>query len=291
MYHKFKVLCLVVFSMVTMILLFIICIGCSNYFRSINYKIIANILTVLLPVITFIYVRYFNIKFHSLYPNSYGFNATGFLGKIAFGIGFSILITLFILVIASNFFAISFTIMPLKWENTIPMMKLLMSTLSIALWEEFFFRGLIFNTLIRNKFGFHTSALISAFLFSIIHFSSFEMQFIDILWFLGIIFIGYILAFIYTITNSIWTVVSFHFMWNLIARLLDEKLNNVGIITIHNFNDVAQSINMIIVITLGIISLILISISKKKVLSHKIEIYINQVANYCSHKNHIGKYL
>lgn len=100
--------------------------------------------------------------------------------------------------------------------------------LSIGIFEEFLFRGLILNTLLykipdhsfRNKI---TAVVISSVLFGIIHFANLfsypELINYTIAQVFYALFIGVFLGVLYLRTKNIWIVVFYHFLYDLASEL------------------------------------------------------------------------
>mgnify|MGYP006275362577 FL=1 len=83
--------------------------------------------------------------------------------------------------------------------------------IAAPLGEEFFFRGMVYNYF-KEKFGFKTGIILSASLFSLLHFH---------LWALPGIFLGGIaLAYLYEKSDSIITSILAHMTWNGIVTLI-----------------------------------------------------------------------
>jgi membrane protease YdiL (CAAX protease family) len=183
------------------------------------------------------------------------------------------------LIIATAFFNIPIEFVGLKNGFAKPLFVLIMSVALVGIWEELYFRGLVYNTFLKNNFGFHLSAFVSSILFSVIHWSSFNMYETSWLWYIGIIFIGYILAFIYTITNSIWSVASFHFIWNFMVRLLDNQENEIGLYEITNYAEHSKTLDNIMVMILGLVLIVILLLTRKKTVLEKINSYISQITS------------
>lgn len=167
MKNKLKTFGRVILSMVGMILLFIIMVGIGNYFQR-----------------------------NGLYSKHYGFGFKGFIANFFLGIGLALAVSSLVLLIAKVFIGIDFEFSGLKNDFQEPLMSLLTTLLIVGVWEEFYFRGLVFNTFLKSNFSFHLSAIISSLLFSVIHWSSFDMAETSIFWYLGVVFIGYILIYL-----------------------------------------------------------------------------------------------
>ncbi len=263
MRSKLKTFGKVILSMIGMIVLFVGIIGIGNYFQGIDQKLIGNIIVILFPVSVYFAVKIFNKKVNRLNSENYGFGFKNFVGNSLLGIGLAVSITILVLLIAKIFFDVQIEFMGLKNDFQTPLSNLLTTMIVVGVWEEFYFRGLVFNTFLKNNFGFHLSALVSSLLFSIIHWSSFDMTETSWFWYLGIVFIGYILVYIYTYTNSIWSVVFFHFLWNILASLMDNNKNEIGLFEVSNYIEHSKTIDNITVICLGLILGIILFLTKK----------------------------
>lgn len=234
MKNKLKTFGIILLSMVGLIFQFITIIGIGNYFQGIDQKLIGNIFMVLFPMGVYFAVKIFNRKVNGLHIEKYGFGLKEFIFNFFSGICLAIGIMSLVLLITKLIFGIDIGFIGLKNDFQEPLLSLVLTLLIVGVWEEFYFRGLVFNTFLKNHFGFHLSAFISSVLFSIIHWSSFDMTETSWFWYLGIVFIGYILVYIYVYTSSIWSVVSFHFTWNLIATLMDDSENEIGLFEVLN---------------------------------------------------------
>ena len=277
MKQKLFTIGIVILSLSGMLLLFALFIGIGSYCYSNEQKVIGNTFKILFLIATYIGVKIFNRYVNFLSPDSYGFHFKKFGKNVLIGIIIATGITALVLTVANIFFIIPFEFVALKHNYENPMVILILSTIGIGMWEEFYFRGLIYNTLLKNSFGFHISAFTSSVLFSLIHYSGFDMSETSWTWYIGIVFIGYILAFIYTITDSIWSVVSFHFIWNLIAKLLDDRGNDIGLIEIHHYSEYSKSLDDLMVIILGFVLLLILLLTRTKKVSAKIKSYVVQI--------------
>lgn len=277
MKNKLKTFGRVILSMVGMILLFIIMVGIGNYFQRNGQKSIGNIFMILFPFVTYFAVKLYNRKINGLYSKHYGFGFKGFIANFFLGIGLALAVSSLVLLIAKVFIGIDFEFSGLKSDFQEPLMSLLTTLLIVGVWEEFYFRGLVFNTFLKSNFSFHLSAIISSLLFSVIHWSSFDMAETSIFWYLGVVFIGYILIYIYVYTNSIWSVVSFHFIWNFIATLMDGTENEIGLFEVSNYLEHSKSMDNIAVICLGILLLIIWALEKREVSNRRIKSYVDKI--------------
>lgn len=88
-------------------------------------------------------------------------------------------------------------------------LNLLVMGLVAALSEEFFFRGLLQQILIKNRLNAHIAIFITAVLFS-----AFHLQFFG---FLPRLFLGIILGYLYYITQNLWVSITAHFFNNAFA--------------------------------------------------------------------------
>ncbi|MBV7440343.1 CPBP family intramembrane metalloprotease [Weeksellaceae bacterium TAE3-ERU29] len=265
MKRKVIVLGILLLSVIGMAGLFIGIILLANHIKVLGYKQLGNICMISFPLIVYFGVRLFNRKINKLKAKDYGFGFKNFIKNALTGIGLALIINVIVLLTAYLFFGIQINFMGLKEGFEKPLISLLMTMLVVGVWEEFYFRGLIFNTLLKNKFGFHTSALISSLIFSIVHWSSFDMNETSYFWYVGIVFIGYLLVYLYVYTHSIWSVAFFHFMWDILATLINNNENKIGVFEVQNYTKHAITIDNIYVVYLGIILVTILFISRKKV--------------------------
>lgn len=272
--------------MLGMIILFIVFAGIGNFFQDRGQKTAGNIFIILFVFLTYYAVVFFNRKVNQLSPDCYGFHFRYFGRNLLVGIVLALLLTSFALVFATAFYDIPIVFDGLKKGFVKPLYELILTVTLIGFWEEFFFRGLIYNTLLRNNFGFHLSALISSVLFSILHWSSYDMTQTSWFWYIGIVFIGYLLAFIYTITGSIWSVASFHFMWNFVAALSIDQENEIGLIKFSNYTEYSKTFDNIVVVILGIALVIMLLLSRQKLILDKVNLYVIKITTANKTQNH-----
>jgi membrane protease YdiL (CAAX protease family) len=277
MKNIFKTFGIVILSIIGMIILFIVVIGVGNYFQRIDQNLVGNIFMFLFPMSVYFAVRIFNKKVNRLNSETYGFGFRNFVGNTLQGIGLAIAIMAVVVLIAKMVFGIQVEFMGLKNDFQSPLLSLLATLVIVGIWEEFYFRGLLFNTFLKNDFGFHLSALFSSLLFSVIHWSSFDMTKTSWLWYLGIVFIGYIFVYIYTYTNSIWSVVFFHVAWNFIAELMDNNENKIGLFQISNYSEYSKTVDNITVVCLGLILGIILILTRKGKFFNKIKSFENKI--------------
>ena len=103
------------------------------------------------------------------------------------------------------------------------LLNLLVIALIPAVGEELTFRGVLQQGLMRRVKSPHVAILLSAAIFSFIHFQFYG--------FLPRMFLGILLGYMFYITRSLWTSISMHFVNNGTAVVL-YYLNNKGIIDI-----------------------------------------------------------
>jgi len=265
MKNYLKTFGIVLITMAGMILLFICIVGLGNFFQKSDQHLIGNIVMFTFPILTFIYVSAFNKRINKLGLSDIGFDAKNIGKNCLIGAIIAILIHTMAVSFASIFYGVSVNFISLKPDFGKSLLSTGATLIIVGVWEEFYFRGLVWITLFKNKYGFHAAALISAILFSIIHWSSFDMQTTSWAWYIGIVFLGYLLVYIYTITRSIWTAVSFHFIWNFISLLYDDKENKIGIFTIQEYIQYAKLYDNLTVVVLGIIlALVIYYVEKTK---------------------------
>lgn len=273
---KLKTLGIIILSTIGVALIFVIIGKTGMCFQDNDQKLIGNIITMLFPVAVYFYVKILNKKINKLSPKNYGFGFKNFLTNILSGIGIALAIMSLVLVLGKTVFGIPIEIIGLKDDFQTPLLNIVTTFIIVGAWEEFFFRGFVFNSLLKNNYGFHLSALVSAILFSAVHFSSFDFSQTSYFWYIGIIFIGYILVYIYAYFKSIWAVAFFHFSWNFIVTLLSNK-NEIGLLQISNYTENTKTIDNIQVFVLGLILLLILILEKRNGISKRIKSYISQI--------------
>jgi len=266
MNKKLKIIGVLLLSLIGIIALFITVVGLGNYLQNNGYKTLGDIFMFLFPILVYVSVTVFNKKVNGLQISQYGFNLNGFFKNSLLGTLWAFGLMAVVLLVAIGF-GISIQFMPLKDGFAEPLLTLLGTMVLVGVWEEFYFRGLIFNTLVKHQFGFHAAALISSILFSIAHWSSFDPNETSKLWYLGIVLIGYILVYMYAYTKSIWTVVFFHFFFNVINYILtDDTGEEIGLFRITNLDEYPMLMDNITVVCLGVILFLIVIIHQKKTL-------------------------
>jgi len=265
MKYKIFIIGKILLSAIGVMTLFAAIIGLGNYLQSINYKYIGNFFMMLFPVSVYGYVGYLNKKINKLSLADYGFTAHRLIQNLGLGFIVSTVIMGAVLLASGPILGSTVEFMPLKENFLSPLISLAAMAIIVGVWEEFYFRGFVFNTLVNAKFGFHISALVSSLLFSILHWTSFDMDETSWLWYIGIVLIGYILVVIYTLSKSIWSVVAFHFLWNFYATLLDSEENEIGLSSIKNYAGGSKSIDNLTVIILATALALLLLFSHRKI--------------------------
>ena len=127
------------------------------------------------------------------------------------------------------------------------LLNLLIIALIPALGEEMTFRGVLQQSLTRNLKNPHIAILLSAAIFSFIHFQFYG--------FLPRMFLGILLGYMFYVTGSLWTSILMHFLNNGTAVVI-YYLNNKGIIDvdIDHFGSMPTWVTVIsTVATIGII--------------------------------------
>jgi membrane protease YdiL (CAAX protease family) len=138
-------------------------------------------------------------------------------GLMVFTFGFNFFYNLFLLF---NNMQSNLEISELFSEFSSPWLLFATGILIAPLVEEIFFRGFLFTGL-REKYGWITAALVSAFLFSIVHLQPIAMP--------PIFLLGLVFAYLYQRTESIWPAVIMHFVTNTIsltAAYIISQLNS-----------------------------------------------------------------
>lgn len=275
---KVKTIGIVLLTILCAILIIVLLGTLGKYSKNIGYNWIGNAFSFLIVFVTVFGVIVLNKKINGLATIDYGFHFKSIAKNMLLGIGLAMLIIALALIIANFIFEIPVEWTPLKKEFQKPLLQSLLVTFLVGLWEEVFFRGLIFNTFLKNNFGFHQSAIISTILFSLVHWSSFDMETTSWFWYLGIVFIGYILVLLYMYTNSIWSAVFFHFSWNFIVDLLNPEENKIGIFQITLFKEHSKALDNIETLVLGLTLLLLLFLIRKGKGSDKIKSYIRRIS-------------
>lgn len=138
-------------------------------------------------------------------------------------LGLFLVSTAYIVILAVRYFTDSiFTVNP---EFTKALLtKTIAICLLVAVYEEIFARGIIFQALIE-KFGVYTSSIFVSVIFAILHLFNPSVSIIS---FSTTFFASIILCAMYIQTKSLWLPISFHFFWNLLQILfLDSNVSGI----------------------------------------------------------------
>lgn len=97
-------------------------------------------------------------------------------------------------------------------DMSLPWLLPLTAVIAAPIVEEVFFRGFLFAGL-RGRYGWKKAALISSAIFAAIHFQPFALP--------PIFALGYLFAYLYHRSNSLWVPIILHFSVNLFAVLME----------------------------------------------------------------------
>ncbi|KOS04834.1 hypothetical protein AM493_01325 [Flavobacterium akiainvivens] len=234
-------------------LLFIAVVGAGNVVQSLNYRDLGNGIMTLFPFIILVYVIVLNRRINKLSPGQYGFTAKNLLSNIVIGVCLPVIIITLSVLAAVFIIDIQVVFLPPANDFAHTMLVTLWTLFIVGVWEEFFFRGFVFNYFMESKFGFHASALLSSVLFSLMHWFSFDSAVTSSSWYIGIVLLGYLLTIMYVVTKSIWSVVVFHLCWNFCAALLEGDSNGIGLVAVANYTAYSKSIDDFMVVCLAVI--------------------------------------
>jgi membrane protease YdiL (CAAX protease family) len=140
--------------------------------------------------------------------------ALGFqsFNRIFLGLGCALLIGAYMIIIAHNlimsqlgFLTQGEQIFQFFSELENPLALLIVGVVLAPIVEEVFFRGFLFNGF-RQHFGWNKAALLSAFIFSLAH-----LQLVTLI---PTFILGYLLAFMFHKSNSLWPGIILHFLVN-----------------------------------------------------------------------------
>ena len=274
-----KTIGIIILSTLGVLLLFVAVVGSGNYIQEHFNPLLGSLFMILFPVLLYIGIRIFHKKVNKLPVEATGFGFDKFFKNIFIGAGIAIAIMAVNVLLNIIIFDAKFHFISFKESFLKELIQLSLSLIIVGIWEEFYFRGLVFTTFLRRKFGFHLSALLSSVIFSLIHFQSFDMSETSYFWYLGIIFIGYIMVYIYVLTGSIWSVASFHFLWNFIATLLTPDENKIGLFVVDNMNEISIPFDYVVTSVLGILLLAIITTSRKGKIKRRVELFENKILN------------
>jgi len=133
-----------------------------------------------------------------------------------FNLGYGLFLGLFSLQVQPDF-------APLFADSASPALVFLGGALVAPLVEEIIFRGFIFAGL-RGRFGWKRSAIISAALFSLIHFQPTAI--------LPIFILGLIFAYLYHLSGSIWPAVIMHISTNALGLGVVYFADKMGVLAL-----------------------------------------------------------
>jgi membrane protease YdiL (CAAX protease family) len=228
-----------------------------------GYIVVAFSLNFSFSVLFVFPVKWFNKKYNQLNADDYGFGFSGFFKNLTTGILIVVLIIGAVLLLAA-LFGVSYVFIGLQKDAGIALLEMIASAWVVGVWEEMYFRGLLFNTLLKAKSGFHLAAFITTLLFTVLHAGSYDMEETSSLWFVVVILLSYILLYLYIATRSIWAAVAFHFSWDFIWDLLNDTENKTGPIHVKEYSGNAILLDNISIIVLGLFLLVLVYTDRKR---------------------------
>lgn len=109
---------------------------------------------------------------------------------------------------------------PTADEMSFPWLLIIAVVVFAPVFEEMFFRGFLF-TGFRERYGWQKAGLISAALFAAVHLQPFAFP--------PLFIIGYMLAYLYQRSNSIWPCIALHFILNSVAVLAEFAFDESNI--------------------------------------------------------------
>ncbi|MFA4836348.1 MAG: CPBP family glutamic-type intramembrane protease [Dehalococcoidia bacterium] len=181
-------------------------------------------LSILLPVGSLLWIA--PAWFFAVRKYKAGWSDLGFRGfKIsALGIGCAMLVgCYFVMAAYSAIIANLFDsqpqpdMAPIAEQLSIPWMLPLTAVLIAPLAEEIFFRGFLFTGL-RRRYGWLMAALISSAIFALMHLEPYAIP--------PLFLLGFLFAYLYHRSNSIWIPIAMHFIVNSIAMIGEFIINN-----------------------------------------------------------------
>ncbi len=126
-------------------------------------------------------------------------------GLMLFSFGFNFLYGLFLALFGLR---MQVDLVPILAELSSPWLLLIGGALVAPVVEEIFFRGFVFAGL-REQYGWQRAALVSSVLFALIHLTPTAV--------IPIFILGYIFAYLYQRSNSIWPAILMHASTNTLA--------------------------------------------------------------------------
>jgi|GEM_PF-6878166 len=97
--------------------------------------------------------------------------------------------------------------------------------IGVGVWEEFFFRGYLYNTL--TDYGKPAAYIVSILVFAFIHFSEESLELSRVL---DLLLVSFMLTYVYDRTGSIWPGVILHGAWDLFNMLLIGNLPRTSLL-------------------------------------------------------------
>lgn len=260
-------------SLASVYLLYLTVDMITEYFYETDNVELAIVSNLSLAFILYFLVRAGNQKLNQLKSDDYGFGLSGALKNFSVGVLICCCIVFMILFIAF-FFGDRIDFIGLEEGYGISLVELILANLVVGAWEEIYFRGFVFNTLIKNNFSFQTSVLITTGFFTITHYGSYDMAQTTQFWFVGVFFISMILAYLYVLTKSIWVPIGFHFFWDLLFDTLNPEENTFGGIKMENYLRDSILIDNISLAVLGVTLAVLIILIRRKSNAALIQSYV-----------------
>lgn len=229
-----------------------------------------------LAIVVYISVRIINRRLNGLSARQYGFDFSNTVRSFFTGITFATVFFTATLVFAclAGIACTELTGLENDWAVAI---RFIIATLVVGAWEEFYFRGLLVNTLLAKKVSIASTALISSMLFTALHLFSYDMDTITPFWAIGVFILSVILFYLYIVTRSIWAPVGFHFFWDLLFSLPDPEVNELGLLTIENYGARAVQLDNVSIAITGIV-LVLFMIFGRTWIRARIDLYQNKLS-------------
>ncbi|MCG8436246.1 MAG: CPBP family intramembrane metalloprotease [Gammaproteobacteria bacterium] len=122
----------------------------------------------------------------------------------------------------------------LREGAAVSLASLSLFTLITGVWEELFFRGLIFVSLLVHFRNLHAAAIISSVVFFLPHIF-FGNPLTTWIWLTGVGFFGMTVAYLYHISGSIWLVAGLHAAWNFIGEISESGAEHYGLIVVPDY--------------------------------------------------------
>lgn len=212
----------------------------------------AIVINLIFPVLVFLGAVGFNQKYNHLSATETGFGFEHLFRNLILGVLTTVLIIGIVLFIAYLLGAGAPIFTALRNGSGLILLGSFASCSAIGAWEEIYFRGIVFNTILVGKYRFHFAVLITAILFTILHAGSYDMSQTTPLWFIVVILLSYLLTYLYAITRSIWTPIAFHTLWDFLWDLLDDAENTVGLVVVNKYRENAILLDNISIVALAV---------------------------------------